>query len=147
MKRMVLFAAIFVILAAGAWVRLAPTDTALWHTDPVTSAAADCTVLPGTGGARAACTVPGAPGEVLARLDAIALATPRTHRMAGSAEEGRITWVTRSLIWGFPDYTTAAAAPLPEGTRLDVHARLRFGGSDLGVNAARLEDWLSRLMP
>ena len=49
------------------------------------------------------------PEDVLARLDAIALQTPRTMRLDGSPEDGLITWVTRSAVFGFPDYTTAAA--------------------------------------
>lgn len=127
------------------WVRMAPSDVALWHSDPVTAQPADCAVRAGAGDARAACILPGTPAEVLARLDAVALATPRTQRLAGSPAEGRITWVTRSAVWGFPDYTTAAARAEGDGTRLDLHARLRFGQSDLGVNAARLGDWLTRL--
>ena len=134
-------------LLAGvmAWVRTAPSDPARWHVDPGAALAADCTVRTGAGDARAACILPGTPAEVLARLDAVALATPRTARLAGSPEEGRITWVTRSALWGFPDYTTAAARAEGDATRLDIHARLRFGQSDLGVNAARLGDWLTRL--
>jgi hypothetical protein len=53
--------------------------------------------------------VQGADRAALARLDEIALATPRTTRLAGSPDEGRITWITRSALWGFPDYTTAQA--------------------------------------
>ncbi|HSF62741.1 MAG TPA: DUF1499 domain-containing protein [Paracoccaceae bacterium] len=127
------------------WVRAAPSDPARWHGDPVTAAPADCAVRAGAGDARAACLLAGTPAEVLARLDAVALASPRTQRLAGSPEEGRITWVTRSALWGFPDYTTAAARAEGDGARLDLYARLRFGQSDLGVNAARLGDWLTRL--
>jgi uncharacterized protein (DUF1499 family) len=61
--------------------------------------------------------------------------------LAGSVEEGRMTWVARSALWGFPDYITAEAGP----KGLAVWSRLRFGRSDLGVNRARLEDWLARL--
>ncbi len=139
--------AVFVLICVGAWVRLAPSNPADWHEDPVTNATPDCNVIPGTGEARAACLLPGTPAEVLARLDAVALATPRTIRLAGSADTGRITWITRSRLWGFPDYTTAAASAAPEGARLDIHARLRFGTDDTGVNAARLTDWLARLAP
>jgi uncharacterized protein (DUF1499 family) len=135
------------LVAAGAFVRLAPTDAAQWHVSPVTDAAPDCAIRGDTGSARAACTLPGTPDQVLERLDVLALATPRTTRLAGDPASGRITWVTRSLVWGFPDYTTAEAAAAEGGTRLDLHARLRFGGSDLGVNAARLLGWLAALRP
>ena len=136
-------------LAAMAYVRLAPSDPARWHLSLAADGTAgpDCTAAlqQGRGDARAACLLPGAAADVLARIDAIALATPRTTRLAGSPAEGRITWITRSALWGFPDYTTAQATDVEGKTRLDVHARLRFGGSDLGVNAARLRDWLARL--
>jgi hypothetical protein len=132
------------LLGLMAFVRLAPDDTARWNTSPVAIAegADEGTVLPLTGGG-ALWLGPdrGDPQTLLADLDAVALATPRTTRLAGSVAEGRITWKTRSALWGFPDYTTAEARP--EG--LYVHARLRFGREDMGVNATRLADWLSRL--
>jgi uncharacterized protein (DUF1499 family) len=80
----------------------------------------------------------------LARLAGIAESSPRTIRIAGSPEEGRITWVSRSALWGFPDYITAEARTEGEQTRLDMLSRLRFGREDMGVNAARLRDWLDR---
>lgn len=133
------------VLGLGLYVRLAPSDPARWHLSPAPAATADCAVEQGTGDARATCLRPGTPGEVLARLDEIAMATPRTTRLAGTPTEGRITWITRSRLWGFPDYITAEATPDGTGTRLTIHARLRFGSSDLGVNATRLRDWLARL--
>ena len=126
------------VLGLAAYVRLAPSDPARWHV------ATEVSGPPGevvAGEGRASLRFPGDGAALLARLDAVALATPRTQRLAGSIQEGRITWVTRSALWGFPDYTTAEARP--DG--LHVQARLRFGRSDLGVNAARLADWLSRL--
>lgn len=128
-----------------AYVRLAPVTVGDWHADLAAAFAADTrwdTVVAEEGGALLRLTPHrGAPADLLARLDAVALATPRTRRLAGSVEEGRITWETRSALWGFPDYTTAEARP--DG--LYVHARLRFGRSDLGVNAKRLAAWLAQL--
>ncbi|MFN6924093.1 MAG: DUF1499 domain-containing protein [Tabrizicola sp.] len=141
MARLALWFLLAGVVALALYVRLAPSDPARWH------------VTPGAGGpwgeivagdnsasARLGPDV-GPPGDLLARLDAIALATPRTTRLAGSVESGRITWVTRSRIWGFPDYTTAEA----RADGLYLLARSRFGQRDLGVNAARLTDWLARL--
>lgn len=136
------------ILGFGVYVRLAPSNPERWHEDPTANEAVapgPCVAVKSVGAARVACLRNEEPLALLAALDMIALATPRTQKLAGSAQEGRITWVTRSALWGFPDYTTAQAVSTPEGTRLDIHARLRFGGDDLGVNAARLTDWLSRL--
>jgi len=133
---------ILATLAFAAWVRLAPSDPARWHVPVAAEPGPADQVVPRTGAATLLLsTARGTPAEVLAKLDAIALATPRTQRLAGSVEEGRITWITRSALWGFPDYTTAEIRP----NGVLVHARLRFGQSDLGVNAARLTDWLSRL--
>ncbi len=127
------------VAGLGLWVRLAPVEAARWHVDP--ARAPD----PGEGGHWAELDLPGTPDAVLARLDAIALATPRTIRLASGPDEGRISWQTRSRLWGFPDYTTVQARPQDGGTRLVILARLRFGRSDLGVNRARVRAWLEAL--
>jgi uncharacterized protein (DUF1499 family) len=46
---------------------------------------------------------------------------------------------------GFPDMISAKASPEGEGTRLSVWSRSRYGYSDMGVNRARVEAWLSRM--
>lgn len=127
------------VLCFGIYVRLAPADPSRWHLVP----------YPGSG-ARAARdgftvwheTGPGAAAAVMARLDRIIRATPRTRVFAGSLPEGMVTYVTRSRIWGFPDYTTVAQEA---GDRIVIHGRLRFGRSDLGVNRRRIEAWIARL--
>jgi Protein of unknown function (DUF1499) len=130
-----------IVLAFAAYVRLAPSDPAVWHVSPTVDAPFDV-VQPGRGSATLRLSLTkGAPADLLARLDAIAMDGPRTVRLAGSVAEGRITWVIRSALWGFPDYATAELRP--DG--LYILSRLRFGESDMGVNAARLTDWLSRL--
>ena len=138
------FAAVLVgaaLLTFAAWVRLAPSDPAVWNVAPTVGGPWDeVQTSPGAAYVRLS-PARGAPGDLLARLDVVAMATPRTRRLAGSVAEGRITWITRSALWGFPDYTTAEVRP--DG--LYVNARLRFGSEDMGVNAARLRDWLSRL--
>ena len=138
--------ALLALASLMAFIRLSPADPADWHKPPALygwdHGAPWDEVVPLTGGASLRLSAQkGAPKDLLARLDALAMATPRTQRLAGSVEEGRITWQTRSLLWGFPDYTTADV----RADGLYVHGRLRFGRSDLGVNAARLTDWLARL--
>lgn len=130
------------LIGLMAYIRLAPSDPAQWHIALPTDIAADGQIRTTAGSARAA--VPATP-QTLTQLDAIARATPRSSTLAGSAAEGRITWVLRSAAFGFPDYITAQITETPTGPRLDLHSRLRFGRSDFGVNAARLKDWLSRL--
>ena len=134
---------IFVAAAAlVAYIRLAPSDAARWHIAlnprPAEIAAPSAQVVVLKGGAYI--DLPNADG-LLSRLDAIAMATPRTVRLAGSVGEGRMTWITRSALWGFPDYTTAEVG----AQGLTMYARLRFGGGDMGVNAARLAGWIASL--
>lgn len=132
------------VLGFAAYVRLAPSDPGVWNTPPAVygwdHGAPFDRVIPLSGGASLRLsTAQGDPAALLQRLDTIAMATPRTRQLA--ATDNRITWITRSALWGFPDYTTAEVRP--DG--LYIFARLRFGSSDLGVNAARLNDWLSLL--
>jgi uncharacterized protein (DUF1499 family) len=130
----VFFWAVILIVVAGlAWIRLAPSDPAVWHVDPKVTADQDL-----AGGVRR--RIP-ATEDTFAQLDRIILATPRTEVLAGSVEDGKITYITRSKWMGFPDYTTV----MRNETVLELFARLRFGQSDTGVNKARVDGWLERL--
>jgi hypothetical protein len=146
--RLSLLALALLVAGVAAYVRLAPSDPVRWHIDP-----ADPALAPGEarflvrpdGG-----DIPGPvfdlpPGALLAEFDEVARAEPRSRVIAGSVEEGRITYVTRSALWGFPDYTTVQAISDDGGARLLIYARSRFGGNDWGVNRARVEAWLARL--
>ena len=136
-----LLVALALLVAGGAgYVRFAPSDPARWHVPPAGAEGPRGEVLTVKGGATLLLTSAD-PAMELAALDAIALATPRTTRLAGRAAEGRITWISRSRFWGFPDYTTAQITP--DG--LAIYARQRFGSNDWGINAARLRDWLAQL--
>jgi hypothetical protein len=145
--RKVLLAVLALLVLAAAWVRLAPADLARWHVHVASDAPPLCAegIERGAASARAACLSSDPPAMLLARLDVAAMASPRTRRIAGTPEEGRITWETRSLLMGYPDYTTAQAVQTDTGSRLDILARSRFGMGDWGVNAARLADWLKPL--
>lgn len=128
-----LYLVLLAVLGFGLWVRMAPSDPARWH------------VSAGDGGNRDFAgavirTIPAGPGD-MARLDKIIRATPRTSLLAGSPEEGMVTYITRSRLWGFPDYTTIEART----GHIVIHGRLRFGSSDMGVNRARVEGWIAAL--
>lgn len=134
MRMSLILGGILALVVGGAlYVRLAPSDPAIWHVLP------DVTDNE-TGVGEAKRRVAG-DADTLVALDAIARATPRTRVLAGDLASGHITYVTRSLVLGFPDYTSVAVTP--EGIAL--WARLRFGRSDFGVNAARLDSWLRQL--
>lgn len=131
---MVLWALIAVIIALGAYVRFAPSDPTRWHVAPEGSER-DFKV----GVVRTVETGP----DGLARLDVIARETPRTTVLAGSVNEGMITYITRTKVFGFPDYTTVEQ----DGGTLRIYARLRFGRKDFGVNRDRVTGWLALLQP
>ncbi len=144
-----LFALLLIAGGAG-YIRLAPSDPAVWHLDPLVTLAGQPPLAEGQitkvpQGAAVSLLSSEPAQDLLTRLEAIVLADPQSQRLAGSAQEGRITWVSRSKVWGFPDYTTAQTTTDQGQTRLTLHARQRFGRDDFGVNAARLRAWLGAL--
>lgn len=135
MNRTVVIASVLLAVLALVigFIRLAPSDPSHWHRmpryakDEVFSGAVFRIVQTGP--------------EGLARLHETALETPRTKLLNGSVSAGMTTYVTRSLVFGFPDYTTAKQ----EGDTLKVFGRSRFGRSDFGVNRDRVDGWLSQI--
>ncbi|SHJ20491.1 Protein of unknown function [Shimia gijangensis] len=125
--------AAFAGLAFLAYVRLAPSDEDIWHVVPKVSD--DKTF--GNGVTRR--VVVGKDG--LRRMDALIGSDPRTQQFAGSLEEGMITYISRSRMMGYPDYTTM----MQSGEDLLIYARSRFGRKDFGVNAARVDRWIATL--
>jgi hypothetical protein len=139
---------VVIVVATGAFVRFAPSEPERWHTDPEAATPGPGRfVVREEGGDMAGPVLPMPPEEALATFDRVVAATPRTEVLAGSPEDGRITYVTRSAVWGFPDYTTVEARDVDGGSRLVIHARLRFGGSDMGVNERRVRGWLEQVEP
>lgn len=144
------------LLAFGAWVRLAPSDPAVWHVDPLSE--------PGTGKPNAYRVLPEGMGPVhadaaspvypvdaatlAAEFDQYALSKPRTSRLAGQPDALWVTYVQRSRAFGFPDYVSVRFFDLPGGgATLAIYSRARFGTSDLGVNRERVEGWVDGLKP
>ncbi|MGI9368156.1 MAG: DUF1499 domain-containing protein [Ruegeria sp.] len=123
------------VIVVGGYIRLAPSDPVRWHVAPRGDADRDMK----NGVLRVIQTGPGG----LQRLDGIAQNAPRTSVLVGSVDEGMITFVTRTRIVGYPDYTTA----LQDGDTLRIYARSRFGRSDYGVNKQRVDGWLGALQP
>lgn len=123
-------------LAMALWFRLAPSREAEWHVDVAAPG-----FQPGERWA-AFCPAPGSrwatSGEPdLERMRQIAMDWPRTELAFGQPETELMTFITRSRLMGFPDYTTVG---IRDG-QLCMVARQRFGLEDLGVNAARLSAW------
>ncbi len=130
---LVLWIMIAAAVVVAGYIRLAPSDPMQWHVEPAVSRNSDQ-----AGGVRRMLE---GDADTLYRLHNIIMDSDRTEMLAGSPADGMITYVTRSRIMGFPDYTTVW---LDRG-QIKIFARLRFGKSDLGVNAARVDGWLAIL--
>jgi uncharacterized protein (DUF1499 family) len=145
MRTFVLLLAL-VVAGYALYVRFAPSDPARWNVDPLT--APDPGPRPDEGGAKLvppeAPIFAASPQSVMEAFDAVAMATPRVTRLAGSVAEGQVTYVARSRLWGFPDYVTIRVLPVPDtgGATVAIYSRQRFGTRDMGVNRARVAAWV-----
>lgn len=120
-------------LAFAAYVRFAPSDPEKWHRAPEIAHNSD------TENSARRMVMSGKNG--LADLHAVAMSEPRTTVLAGSVADGMVTYVTRSKLMQYPDYTTA----VQDGDILKIFARSRFGRKDFSVNATRLDRWIDAL--
>jgi uncharacterized protein (DUF1499 family) len=130
-------ATIFVILGLGllAYIRLAPFHTTRWHVDPFT------TMAPKDGGVLEVFPSTLSPQDTYEALTSVALSTDRTRVLVQTPNDHHISFITRSLVFGFPDVTTVSVRAGEAGTEVAILARLRFGKSDMGVNAKRVAAW------
>jgi hypothetical protein len=146
--RFIVLAVLGIVVAAIVYVRLAPIDVDAVHAQADARGPGD---YDATAGFLAVRQITVAPEAFLSGIAQTALAGERTKILAGSAGEGIITFVTRSKVFGVPDFTTASIIPAETvdnaGPLLMIDGRLRFGRSDLGVNKARIETWLTALGP
>lgn len=148
MLKYILTLIVFLIAIAVVWVRLAPFDSARFHTPVFPAAAGD---YQGQNSFIAIREMTASSDEVIAALDEVIMQSPRTKRMVGLPGMELITYETRSALMGFPDYTNVSIidrgavgnlTPL-----LAIRGKARFGQSDMGVNKARIEGWLEALGP
>lgn len=131
--------AIFALLGVLGYIRLAPSD-ASWHVDPTT---VTVSTKPNHWLVRSLVLEMSA-ADAATKLVVIAQDTPRTALLAGQGLH--TTWITRTAIMGYPDYTSVMIAPTATGCTISIYARARFGQSDFGVNRARVESWLAQLV-
>jgi hypothetical protein len=129
---------VVLFIGLATYVRVASVDPALWHVDPETA------VDPGGRGVLTSEASDLPPEAALGALDTIILATPRSQRIAGDAASGMVTYEVRTKLMRYPDYVTIKAKPTEQGSDLVILSRARFGESDFGVNAARLDGWLAQ---
>lgn len=147
MIRFVIFAAGLAAVLLLAWIRFAPSDPARWHEDPrlVTRPnTPNFHLIRMVGGDAMPQVFQMSPEALAARVDEVARADGATL-IAGSVRGLHMTYLSRTRIMGYPDYTSVLIEPAGEGAMLLAFARSRFGHSDMGVNRARLERWLKAL--
>ncbi|MEM7718178.1 MAG: DUF1499 domain-containing protein [Pseudomonadota bacterium] len=127
-----------VILAA----RFIPADSEPFHEDPATPEKQRSEVrLIGREAPRFAADAE----TVLQEFSRIARRDWRVGLVDGSIDEGMMTFVARSTVFGFRDYITVKATDEAGGSKLSIFARPRFNVYDWGVNAKRLDRWLGKL--
>lgn len=133
------------LIGFGIYVRVLPTSATLWH-EPSYPSGLGHIAGPNSHIWRGAQVDDGR--AEMAMINAVILDTVRTSAIAGSIEEGMITYITRSRWWQFPDFTTLErdVALIEGGPRvISIYSRAQFGTSDLGVNERRLREWLRLL--
>lgn len=154
MRRLVWFAGIIAVVLVGVAIglRVVGDDPQVWHADPITVerpgrdndylVAPDGVRVTDADGQVAWSELP--PRDLLFLFDAIARNAPGTSVVAGSVDAGHITYVQRSLVFGFPDYVSVKAVEEDAGTGLVIWSRSRFGYSDMGVNKSRVDRWMAQ---
>lgn len=130
-------------------IRLAGDDVAVWHVDPqaVTPTGTPNQFLMRDGTGDADSPVFAFEAVELARVfDEYVLSKPRVTRLVGEPEKLWMTYIQRSKWFGFPDYISVRVFPVTsEKAGLIIYSRSRYGGSDWGVNKARVDKWVAGL--
>lgn len=138
--------AALIFIAIAGYIRLAGENARIWHVDPEhvarTGKPNDFYVAP-DGGDMVSPVYPMPPEELMARFRKVALSEPRVTILG--ERDGFATFVQRSRLMAFPDYISVKAVKAPGGSQLYVYSRSRYGFSDMGVNKARVLDWLAKL--
>lgn len=133
--------------ALVAYIRFVPHDAARWHEDPLLVArpkTPNYHLVRLVGGDAIAPVYDTTPDVLAQAIDAIARADG-AWLLAGSVAHGHMTYVTRTRIIGYPDYTSIKVTAVGQGASFAAFARARFGHSDMGNNRARLERWQAAL--
>lgn len=139
-------------------VRTATHDVTEWHVDPLTFVDPTTPNFYRVGPSERMSMRPqiespvyvGSPQLLSEAFDTFVMGQPRVQRVSPSAEaaiaEAWVTYVQTTPQIGFPDYISARFIDNGDGTsRIVLISRSRFGHGDLGVNEARVKEWLPGL--
>lgn len=147
MIKLLALVALLGVVGLLAYIRLAPSDPARWHEDPrlvARPSTPNFHLVRMVGGDAMPRVYQMSPEELAERVAEVARADGATL-LAGSVRARHMTFLSRTPLMGYPDYTSVLIEPAGEGAMLLAFARARFGHSDMGVNRARLERWLDAL--
>ncbi|SDW76199.1 DUF1499 domain-containing protein [Roseicitreum antarcticum] len=129
------------------FVRVSPNAPADWHEDPALvqkPSKPNAHLIRLVGGDEIAPIYALTPEALAERIDQIAR-EDGAELLAGSVADGHMTYISRSTLMGFPDFTSVKVSRAGDGATFSAFARARFGQSDMGVNRARLTRWLAAL--
>ncbi len=84
------------------------------------------------------------PAELFAKAKALAQ-DMKWEIASADAAQGRLEASERSLLYGFTDDMVLRIVARDGGSRLDMRSMSRVGRSDVGVNAARISAFMTRL--
>jgi hypothetical protein len=142
MIKILVIGLLVVVAGVMAYVRFAPTDAAMWHVDPraISKPAKpnNWMIRPVGGDDRP----PNYEAEVPVLVAAIEAAVDQMGDMrliAGNAQSGHLTYISRTKWMAFPDFTTFRVYSTDGGSSFAAFSRARFGEADMGYNRARLE--------
>ena len=139
----VLLLLIAAVIGLLVYIRLAPTDPGRWHVDPLLAAdpgQAGVLIVPPSAPVYAC-----EPATLLMAFDRVVSQVPRTRQIARDNDAPWVTYEARTKWVGFPDYISVRAVEVEGGASLAILSRLRFGRSDLGVNAKRAQAIIAAL--
>lgn len=141
MRRNMLITVALILIAAWGYFKFSSVNAAKFHVDPTV---AETPSHPGFYRETQAFDMP---ADTLAtNIASIIISTPRTTLLAGDLSKDYASFVTRSAFWGFADIASVKVTPLDDGrSELTIFSRLRHGYSDVGVNEARVKNWLGQL--
>jgi uncharacterized protein (DUF1499 family) len=86
------------------------------------------------------------PGELLARLQQVALAEPNVTKLPPAPNRDLVArFVQRTRLMRYPDTIDIEVFPAGAGSTLAIYSRSLIGSQDFGVNRARVARWLAAL--
>jgi uncharacterized protein (DUF1499 family) len=81
-----------------------------------------------------------------AAWEAMVAQQPRVQLLRRELTNQQIDYVQRSRLLRFPDLVTVRFVPVDDGhSTVAIYSRSVYGRGDMGVNRARVEEWLAKL--